>query len=95
MLCCLQIGVGFNSFFPSELKSEYIDTPCYSLCDFWSLSNKYIHCEVPIQLFEIHLHSTVSVEPLKSVSNVNLRFLRQILHTVLTKAAVYACLNCA
>ena len=96
MLCCLRIGMCFNSFFPSDLKSEYIDTSFY----FRSLSNKYIHCDVPIQPSEIHLHSMVSIEPLKPLSNVNLGgfwisvTLNKTLHTVLTKAAVYASLNC-
>lgn len=49
-----------------------MDTSSYSLCDSWSFSNKYIRCEAPIQLFEIHLHSTVSMEPLKPLSSVNL-----------------------
>lgn len=66
------MGVGFNYFFPSELKSGFLDTSFYSLCDFWSLSNKYIRCEVPVQLFEVHLPSTVGTEPLKPLSDADL-----------------------
>lgn len=100
MLCCLRIGVCFNAFFLSDLNSEYIDASFYSQCNFWSLSNKYTHRDVPIQPSEIHLHSMVSTEPFKPLSNVNLGgfwisvTLNKTLHTVLTKAAVYASLNC-
>lgn len=39
------------------------------------MSNKYIHCGVPVQLVEIHLHSTVSVEPMKLLSDEPVGFL--------------------
>lgn len=62
---CLSLCVLILSIRPKF--GAYIGFSFYSWCDFWTSSNKYIRCCVPLQPSELRPRCPVSTEPFVSV----------------------------